>query len=183
MSEKPVLREQIRRELAGLDAGTVRAHSAAVWERLTGIGEFKVAKCLCVYVSFGVEIETHGLIRQLLALGRQVCAPAFREGYVPVEIQDFDRDLVAGKLGILEPSPGAPTCRPDAWLVPGLGFDGKGNRLGRGKGYYDGLLRDAHGVKIALAHDFQVKVTVPTTDRDVRMDYIVTEKQVLNFRL
>lgn len=177
---KPVLRERLNAQIAGLETGTVRQHSAAVWERLAVLPEFVRAQCVCVYVSFGNEIETHGLIRQLLALGRRVGAPAFRDGYVPVEIRDFDRDLVAGKLGILEPRPDAPTCRTDAWLVPGLAFDATGNRLGRGKGYYDGMLRESGGVKIALAHDFQVLPAVPVAAHDVRMDWIVTETRVVH---
>src|SRR5258708_3324077 len=102
MSEKTALRVQLRGALAGLDDGAVRAHSAAVWERLAVIDGFKAAQCICTYVSSGHEIETHGLIRQLLALGRRVCVPAFVDAYIPAEIKDFDADLVAGQFGILE---------------------------------------------------------------------------------
>ncbi|MCG3150553.1 MAG: putative protein YqgN [Verrucomicrobiae bacterium] len=173
---KKEIRERVRRELAGLDAGTVRAHSAAVWERLTGLAGFTGAHCVCVYVSTGNEIETHGLIRQLLALGRRVCVPGFAGQYVPAQILDFDADLVAGQYGILEPKSIIPAI-PDAWLVPGLAFDRHGNRLGRGKGYYDAMLRAAGGVKIGLAHDFQVVAELPVEQHDVRLDFVVTERQ------
>ena len=168
--------------LAQLDAATVHAHSLAVTQRLAAISAYGNAESLAVYVSFGTEIETHDLIRHLLAMGRQVCIPAFRAGgYQVAEIQDFDLDVHAGNLDILEPKflRSVPVTRPHAWLVPGLAFDRNGNRLGRGKGYFDTLLAHAPGVKIALAHDLQLLTQVPTEAHDVRMDYIVTETQVL----
>ena len=107
--------------------------------------------------------------------------PAFIDEYVQVEIHDFDGDLVKGKFGILEPKlPATMTEQPGVWLVPGLAFDAKGNRLGRGQGFFDALLRKATGVKIALAHDFQVLNEVPAEGRDVRVDFIVTESRVVN---
>lgn len=175
---KSTVRKRLTGELAGLDAGTVRAHSAAVWERLARLPEFQAGTCFCTYVSMGNEIVTHGLIRQLLAIGRRVCVPAFVGKYVPAQITDFDADLVPGKLGILEPKTVVP-AQPDLWLVPGIGFDQHGNRLGRGKGYYDALLQAAPGVKIGIGHDFQVIADLPIEGHDVRLDFVVTERQTL----
>jgi 5-formyltetrahydrofolate cyclo-ligase len=169
--------------LGSLTPADVRARSASVWELLAQVEEFRVAQCISVYVSVGAEIETHGLIRQLLAMERRVCAPAFDGArYRLAEVRDFDVDLVAGEFGIFEPrnGPVVPADQPDAWLVPGLAFDVKGNRLGRGQGFYDALLREARGAKIALAHDFQILSEVPASQHDVRMDFIVTETRLIN---
>ena len=169
-------------QLACLNAATVHAHSLAVAQQLATIPAYVTARSLAVYVSFGSEIETHDLIRQLLASGRQIGIPAFRAGaYQVAEIRNFDQDLCTGNLGILEPKffcP-IPVTRPNVWIVPGLAFDREGHRLGRGKGYYDALLEHAPGVTIALAHNFQLLNEVPTEVHDVSMDYIVTENQVL----
>jgi 5-formyltetrahydrofolate cyclo-ligase len=175
---KPTLRESLRAELAGLDAGIVRAHSTAVWERVAMLPEFQTAKCICTYVSAGNEIETHGLIRQLLAVGRRVCVPAFVTRYVPAEIKDFDADLAVGRFGILEPKTVVP-AQPDVWLVPGVGFDRQGNRLGRGKGFYDAMLQRSSGVRIGVGHDFQVVDKLPVEGHDVRLDFVVTDRQTL----
>ncbi len=175
-------RQQMLAHLNRLDAATVHQHSLAVATRLATIPAFTVARSLAVYVSFGNEIETHALIRRLLAADRHICIPAFREGaYRVAEIQDFDQDLVAGKLAILEPKllRPVPVTRPDVWLIPGLAFDRNGNRLGRGKGYFDALLQSAPGVKIALTYDFQLMDKVPTESHDIRMDFIVTETQIV----
>ena len=179
---KRELRKIMLEQLTEVDAATVSVHSLAVAQRLASIPTYRAAESLAVYVSFGTEIETHDLIRQLLAVGRQVCIPTFRAGgYQLAEIRDFDRDLSPGKLGILEAKlvRPVPVSRPNVWLVPGLAFDRSGNRLGRGKGYFDALLTHASGVKIALAHDFQLLSEVPTEAHDVQLDFIVTEAQVL----
>jgi 5-formyltetrahydrofolate cyclo-ligase len=178
-TSKSTLRERIRARLAELPATEVRAHSASVWERLAVLPAFPPAQSVMTYVSHGNEIDTHGLIRQLLAMGRQVCVPAFAGEYVPAVIHDFDADLVEGRFGILEPKSVIP-ANPEVWLVPGLAFDVKGNRLGRGGGFFDALLRRATGAKIALAHDFQLLDEVPAETHDVRVDFIVTESRVVN---
>ena len=81
---------------------------------------------------------------------------------------------------------------PDSWelwhageidlaLIPGLGFDTEGRRLGRGKGFYDRLLGDPlfRARKVALAWEWQIAEQIPTEDHDVTMDLIVTEKRVI----
>ena len=67
-------------------------------------------------------------------------------------------------------------------FVPGLAFDNRGNRLGRGKGYFDELLAGFRGVKVALAFDLQVVDSVPATARDVPMDIVVTEERVVRIQ-
>jgi 5-formyltetrahydrofolate cyclo-ligase len=118
-----------------------------------------------------------------------VCVPRFEpatQGYAASELRDFDAELTTGKFGILEPRPEA--ARPaaldriDATLAPGLAFDETGNRVGRGLGHFDRLLRQTSGVRIALAFDFQVLDEVPAETHDARMDFIVTETRVVNHK-
>ena len=179
----------MRARLAEQGAADVRAKSAAIWERLTGVKQFAAAMRLLVYVSTGSEVDTQGLIRQLLALERQVCVPHFdatTQSYAASELRDFDAELTRGRFGILEPKPEAVRAvvldQLNAALVPGLAFDETGNRLGRGLGHFDRLLRHTSGVKIALAFDFQVLDEVPAEAHDARMDFIVTETRVVNPR-
>ncbi len=154
--------------------------------RVLQLTEVVAATWVAGYVSFGTEVPTHELLRRLLAEGKHVCVPSFDpvgQRYICSELKHFDADLVGGRLGILEPKHVA--LRPvhvdkvDVWLVPGLAFDEAGHRLGRGMGYFDQLLRDARGVKIALAYDFQVVKKVPTDGHDVDMDLIVTETRII----
>jgi 5-formyltetrahydrofolate cyclo-ligase len=183
---KEELRQRMRTRLAAQSTADVRMKSAAIWERLSVLGEFAGASRSLIYVSQATEVDTRGLIQQLLAMGRQVCVPWFdstTKQYVASELRDFALDLRPGQFGILEPKPEA--VRPvtgdriDAALVPGLAFDETGNRLGRGMGYFDRILRDLCGAKIALAYDFQVFSEVPMEAHDTPLDFIVTEKRVI----
>lgn len=186
-TQKVELRKRMRTTLASLTPSDMRTRSASVWERLWQAAELVSADWLLVYVSKGNEVDTHGLIQQWLALGKHVCVPTFDEAiqqYAASELHDFNAELAEGRFGIPEPKPESvrpvETSRLQAMLVPGLAFDETGNRLGRGTGYFDRLLRDVRGAKIALAYDFQILNEVPTTDHDVRMDFIVTETRLIN---
>lgn len=184
---KVALRRQISARLAGLAAGEAQARSAAVWRQIGALHAVTGAEWLMGFVSFGMEVRTHELLRGLLAEGRRVCVPSFDpvgQRYICSELKHFDLDLREAKLGILEPRHEA--VRPvhaekmDAWLVPGLAFDGHGNRLGRGMGYFDRLLCGARGVKIGVGYDFQLVNEVPVEAHDVRLDLIVTETKVVH---
>ena len=177
-------------QLAGQSATDVRVKSAAIWERLSVLREFAGAMRPLVYISKGPEVSTHGLIRQLLAMGRKVNVPWFdaaKERYRASELHNFDTDLVTGRFGILEPKPEAirqaSAEQIDVALTPGLAFDETGNRLGRGMGYFDRLLQEISGARIALAFDFQLLGEVPTEAHDSRMDFIVTETRVIKTKV
>ena len=186
-NQKQELRHQMRERLASLSSSQVRAGSAAVWERLSVLPEFVSANWLLVYVSKGHEVDTHGLIQQLLAIGKHVCVPKFDDAAAMlrrVGVERFCRGIGGGQdSAFWSPEQGAVRLvgadKLDALLVPGLAFDGKGNRVGRGMGFFDRLLQEARGIKIALAYDFQVLNEVPADAHDVCVDFIVTEKQVV----
>lgn len=67
---------------------------------------------------------------------------------------------------------------PDFLLIPGLGFDLFGNRLGRGKGFYDRFLENYDGIKIGICFEDQIFMQIPTEKHDVKVDYVVSEKGV-----
>jgi 5-formyltetrahydrofolate cyclo-ligase len=75
----------------------------------------------------------------------------------------------------------APETRDVCFLVPGLGFDQRGVRLGRGSGWYDrALARHPQGVRVGLAYEFQLVPSLPEATWDVRMNAVVTEARVLD---
>lgn len=182
LAEKQALREQMRAQRNALGADEVAERSRAVAARLLLLPEIHKAGAIFVYLSYKNEVDTHGLVIKWLAAGKRVCVPAFdaaRRCYRPCELHDFDRDLVAGKLGILEPREAMSCAEPaDAAIVPGLAFDARGHRLGYGKGYYDRMLAMFGGVKIGLALDFQMQPAVPVGASDVTLDIVVSESEV-----
>ena len=85
-------------------------------------------------------------------------------------------------MGIPEPNNKSkvfPSAEIEAAFIPGLAFDKRGHRLGRGKALFDRLLKHVDCPKIALAFDFQILDSVPTLPHDIAMDIVVTEKRVI----
>ena len=188
-NRKQELRDRMRKRLASLSPADVRAKSAAIEEQCFLQPKLVAADWVFAYVSQGHEVATRGLIEQLLVMGKHVCVPKFDEPtrqYVASELRDFDKELVKGKFGILEPGSEAvrrvDPRKLDALLVPGLAFDEMGNRLGRGHGFFDRILQKTTGAKLALAYDFQLVEEVPAEEHDVRMDFIITETRVINVK-
>jgi 5-formyltetrahydrofolate cyclo-ligase len=180
---KQALRVRMQARLTSLEAEQGARFTERIFERVIRLPEFESASSVLAYVSMAREVGTHNLIRHCLLAGKKVCVPAYdreRKQYFVVAIEDFDRDLGLGHHGILEPRDAKPTERQaDLAIVPGLAFDKRGHRLGRGKGYFDALLRGFRGTKVALAFDFQAVDSVPVDARDVAVNLIVTEERVL----
>lgn len=83
---------------------------------------------------------------------------------------------------ILGPPLESPEIIPGVILIPGLAFTERGERLGRGKGFYDKYLSHYHGIKIGICFSEQLEEMLPTEKHDVTLDYIVTDKKIINCR-
>jgi 5-formyltetrahydrofolate cyclo-ligase len=85
------------------------------------------------------------------------------------------------KLGVMEPMGGSIKASSDLYglLVPGQAFSEKGERIGRGRGHYDRALANFKGLKVGVCFDFQFFTELPTQDHDVKMDVVVTEKEII----
>jgi len=140
---------------------------------------FKKAKIVMFYIAFGGEVNTAEMIREAQKIGKVICVPICRkdkEIMQPAILEDY-ATLKKGPYGVYEPAT-EKLVKPedlDLVIVPGLAFDKKGNRLGRGKGYYDrflGSLSDkTHS--IGLAFDFQILPLIPTTTHDVSVKKLI----------
>jgi 5-formyltetrahydrofolate cyclo-ligase len=167
--EKVRLSEQIRAHVA---------HSS----------EFASARTIAMYCALESEVDLADLMQAALDAGRDVVLPVTdTEGHSIrfVSVEDPLRDLAVGALGIMEPRRGMPlndVSHLDLVLVPGRAFDASGGRLGRGGGYYDGMLsrmrpRAAGGpAKLGICYGCQMVAAVPMEPRDVRVDGVATER-------
>jgi 5-formyltetrahydrofolate cyclo-ligase len=132
------------------------------------------------YAPLHDELDVWPLVLEGLEAGKRIALPRFNSAtgtYLPALIKDPHCDIVIGKLGIREPRPDckpAPSTAIDLVLVPGVAFDLQGHRLGRGKGYYDRLLRVVSGIKCGVAFDEQLVPHLPVAPHDYRLDCIVT---------
>jgi len=140
---------------------------------------FRKAKIVMFYIAFGGEVNTEEMIREAKKIGKLICVPICRkdkETMQPAIFEDSAK-LKRGPYGVLEPVAEA-LVEPkdvDLIIVPGLAFDKKCNRLGRGKGYYDRFLSKLSDKtpSIGLAFDFQILPLIPTTVRDVSVKKII----------
>ena len=189
-------KERMRREIAArrnkLTAAQRVIKSADILEKLFGLDAMRAAKWVHFYVSHGGEVETTGMIAHALTNGKRVAVPimdAAANRLILSELKDPARELVPRSQppgrGIPEPKPEAlrpvDAARMDLFVVPGLGFDPRGHRIGKGAGYYDRLLAEIPGriPIVAPAFELQIVPEIPEDGHDIRVHWIVTEKRVI----
>lgn len=146
---------------------------------------FRQAACIGLYHALPGEVETNELIKRW-SPHKTLLLPAIEGDDILLLPYSNDQALITGAYGIKEPGrTGCPSVSEkeiDLLIVPGVAFDRQGNRLGRGKGYYDRLLSRLNVPKVGLCFDFQLFPHIPTEPFDIRMDGIVTDKETINIK-
>ena len=173
---KDQIRRAIRaRKLLLTDADR---HSAAeaVFAALERTAHFILADRVLIYASLPDELPTRDFIAKW-SRRKQFFLP--RVNGVNLELLPFDQTrLHLGAFHIEEPT-GNDIVDPstiDLIIVPAVALDSRGNRLGRGKGFYDRLLRDLRATTIGVGYDFQlISDGIPVEPHDAPLDLIITE--------
>ena len=163
------------------------AKSLTVCEALLATEEFRSARVIMLYAPIPMEVDAEPIARAAWQAGRSVLVPKVQwqqRRMVAVAIGSMD-DLVPGRFGIREPAGDEawPADKIDFIIVPALAYDRRGNRLGRGGGFYDRFLAEAgcNAVTCGLAFDEQLVDQVPIHDNDIPVNMLVTDKEVLRF--
>jgi len=153
--------------------------SKIIKEKLLRTQVFKKAKSVMFYIAFGGEVDTTEMIKEAIKSGKIVSVPVCKDRTIALRpcILDESAKLKKGPYGVCEPLTQR-LIQPkelDLVIVPGLAFDRKGNRLGRGKGYYDRFLRilSEEIPSIGLAFDFQILSKVPAKTHDRNVDKVI----------
>ena len=134
------------------------------------------------------EINPLPLMRKLAAADARLALPVVAGRGKPLIMRSyaFGQPLNEGVWGIREPKPDAPEVDPDILIVPLAAFDRKGNRIGYGAGYYDMTITRLRSMKpvvaIGIAYGSQEVPEVPVSPRDARLDLVLTEREVIDFR-
>ena len=134
------------------------------------------------------EINPLPLMRKLAERGARLALPVVAGRGKPLIMRawTFGAPLVAAVWGIREPGADAPAVDPDILIVPLLCFDRRGHRLGYGAGYYDMTIAALRARKpiiaVGIAYAAQEIDAVPVTPRDARLDFMLTEQDVIDFR-
>ena len=180
--ERERIRADVLRTRDGLAPETRTVFSRQIADALMRWIQNEGLDAVMLYLSMRSEVETDGLVDGLLHVGKRICAPVVDTEHIrliPRRIRDGKTDLVRHRYGMLEPGtacPIFPIAQLQLIVVPGIAFDGKGYRLGYGKGFYDRFLASCpNAIPIGLAYQIQVVEDTFPEVWDVPVQHIFTE--------
>lgn len=173
--EKQRLRGEMRRVLA-TECKTERPCLPS----LTGSPLWSATSCILLYAPLPDEPDMTPLESAPVSAGKRFVYPRVAGDILELYERTPTSRWITGPYGLTEPDPDTWIAvgpdAPDCALVPGLAFDARGYRLGRGKGYYDRLLGSPlfRGIRIGVAWRRQIIDRVPAEEHDIPMDWLLT---------
>lgn len=171
---------EIRKHIADLKKlhteEELKVLSTAVMENVEENVILKCAKTVLVYHSLPDEVYTHDFVEKWCK-EKTILLPVVTGNDLELRVYSGKECLKKGSYGILEPQGETfeDLSSIDVAIIPGVSFDKNGNRLGRGKGYYDRFLKKLNTFRIGVCFDFQLSEEIPHDEHDVAMDEIWTE--------
>ena len=176
---KQALRSRILMQLKRQKEEVRKQKSNLIARKLLRQGVFKKAKKVMFYIAMEGEVETREMIEAAKRLGKIIAVPVCVKNRASLRpaLLDSHAHLKKGPYGVSEPvvSRFISLRELDLVITPGVAFDKKGNRLGRGKGYYDRFLSriPKDTPSIGLAFNLQILPVVPTTSHDVSVKKVL----------
>ncbi|XP_072258611.1 5-formyltetrahydrofolate cyclo-ligase isoform X1 [Pyxicephalus adspersus] len=187
---KRALRAQLKQRISALSDPEKLHQSQAVTQKLLSHKRYQAAQRIAVFLNMPDEIQTGDILHDIFRQGKACFIPRYQRGSNHMDMVRLNsveeiKNLPVTSWNIRQP--GEEECLEEALttggldlvLVPGLGFDKEGHRLGRGKGYYDTFLErcnqqlSAKPYTIALAFQEQLCTSIPVTDSDFKIDEIL----------
>ncbi|WP_295731022.1 5-formyltetrahydrofolate cyclo-ligase [uncultured Muribaculum sp.] len=179
---KEEIRSRIKARKAILTDAERRSAAEAVFSVLENSVAFMMAENILLYHSLPDELSTRGFIEKWHSR-KNFFLP--RVNGVNLEVLPYDRSsLRLGAFQIEEPEGDdvRDISSIELIVVPGVAYDRRGNRVGRGKGYYDRMLASTRATKVGVGYDFQLVDDIDADPHDVTMDLVVTEHEVVRVR-
>ena len=185
---KAVLRSEAlarRRAAQSIDPAAFAAHLAAAGAEL--VAAFRPG-IVSAYFALRDEASTLPLLEALSEAGILTALPitGARGTALVFRLWRPGDAVVEGKMGISEPSPAAAEVAPDLLFVPLAAFDRTGHRIGYGAGYYDRTLAALRARKkilaVGVAYASQETAKVPHESHDQRLDFVLTEHELIDCR-
>jgi len=184
-------RKQILDFLKSLPKDQLQQKSLVACEKLCAAPEYQQASVVMMFLSLVEEVDTTWALKSALADGKTVLVPGIdwnNHHLVPMKLTSLDCPMKDDRYGLRYPAHGEEMSinEIDFIVVPGLGFDEQGNRLGRGGGFYDRFLshdglKGVPALCCGLALEEQILEQVPVHQHDVRLHMLVTDQQVRRF--
>jgi len=178
IAQKNAVRKAMKEKKRALSEGKKLNDSEIIFNRVESLTQFKVAKTILAYWSLPDEVDTHRFITKW-ANEKRIALPVVAGDTLELRFFNGLNNLVTSdSFGIQEPI-AEEVVTPeeiDLAIIPGVAFDRKGNRLGRGKGFYDRFLNQTKAYKVAVGFDFQILEEIPVASFDIPVDIVVTTK-------
>jgi 5-formyltetrahydrofolate cyclo-ligase len=185
--DKAQLRRTLLNSLMAIPPDQRDERSRKACRNLVSTKPFQEASTIMMFLSLPHEVDTSEAILHAWQLGKVVAVPKIsweQRHMIPVQISSLETGLSTGASGVRNPVAGVPVPFEEIDLVvtPGLGFDKKGNRLGRGGSYYDRFFANTElkAIRCGLALAEQCMDAVPVVDHDEPVDLLVTDKEIVH---
>ena len=176
--DKGEVRKMMRERKRAVPMEEKLRRSDAILHRLEELPLFREARVVLLYWSMSDEVQTHRFVERWYR-EKTVLLPCVDGDELRLRRYTGPDCMVEGpQFGISEPTGPEWTdlAAVDLIVVPGVAFDRQGNRMGRGRGFYDRLLKSTpNAVKCGVAFDFQLLDEIPTEPHDVKMDFVSSE--------
>ncbi|MBQ9638116.1 MAG: 5-formyltetrahydrofolate cyclo-ligase [Bacteroidales bacterium] len=181
--DKQQLRKEIRAEKRAMPPAKKELQSQQVMARVEQLPAFNSASVVLLYWSMDDEVATHSFVDRWYR-SKTLLLPCVDGDLLRLRQYTGATCMQAGpQFGIGEPTGKEYTelQRIDLIVVPGVAFDRECNRMGRGRGFYDRLLSTTErAIKIGVGFDFQLLDTIPTEAHDIRMNFVVTPREIIS---
>ena len=189
---KHSIRKKLLNERDGLPPEIILENSKKITESLLKLDIYQQSTNIMLYIATPSEVQTKEIIKNAQKDRKKVFVPLIirrDQPMLPSLVNDFEKELSTGYLGILQPKREFFRIYPpntlDLIIVPGVAFTLQGHRLGRGGGYYDQFLSQLKKniLSVALAFEMQILAQIPYDQNDFPVDYIITEQRVIPIRV
>ena len=186
--DKERLRVKLQKCLLEMSEEKRSEKSQKACQNLVSTPQFQRASTVMMYLSLPHEVDTSEVVLYAWQLGKTVVVPKIswqQRHMIPVQISSLETGFSTEVAGLRNPVTGVPMPIEEIDLVvaPALGFDRKGNRLGRGASFYDRFFanKQLKAARCGFAFAEQLVDSVPVVERDEPVDFLVTDKEILYF--
>jgi len=184
--DKAELRRKLMDCLLAIPSEQRIERSRKACRNLVSTAEFQRASTIMMFLSLPHEVDTSEAILHAWQLGKAVAVPKIsweQRHMIPVQINSLETGFSTGASGLRNPTSGLPVPFGEIDLVvtPALGFDKKGNRLGRGGSYYDRFFANTElkADRCGFAFAEQLLDSIPVAEHDEPVEILVTDEEII----
>ena len=184
MLSKANLRVQIKKKLNNLSSDDIDNKSLSINSNLFKFLNSVKFNSLCIFLPASTEPQLD--VKKILISYDNIYCPKYINNEYKFSKTNSESDIIEGKFKISEPAgesfldEATLKSKTTLFLVPCVGFDLKGNRIGHGNGYYDRLLDSTTGFKIGIAYSIQQVSKINYEKHDQKLNFVITENNILD---